>query len=545
MNGQCPSVTQINYSNYTGTSVAINWTPGGTETSWNIEYGIHPYNPATNSGVIVSAAGSTTFFAFGLLPNTAYDFYISANCNNQGLSAQTGPVTVPNNSISGTLTYDIDTNGCDNLDPIANGVRINAVSSSNSSLFSAITDSNGNYEIFVPNDSYVLEVDVNSSFVSVNPLSTIVTFPNSLASSVQNFCIAPLTYQQDIDVSIVPLSQARPGFDVGYEIIVVNRGTLAVTDALNFSYPSDVMSFLTAIPLPNNTTVNSLSWNYSLQPFESIIYELSFNLNPPTHPIFPLNSNDILNLNAATYLTGGDVNLTNNTFNLNQTLVNSYDPNDKTCLQGNTIQTDMIGEYLHYLIRFENTGTASAINVKVKDVIDTSRFDIGSFVPLASSHEYYTRVTNGNEVSFHFDNINLDYNNASNDGYVMFKIKTLYTLVEGNSFDNTAGIYFDFNFPIITNTETVSILNTASIDYLTDNSIVIFPNPSKDFINLKYSNSINDLKIFNIQGKIQSQYERLTTNFNEPISIKNLKQGVYFIVVKSDRGQNTLKFIKN
>ena len=46
-----------------------------------------------------------------------------------------------------------------------------------------------------------------------------------------------------------------------------------------------------------------------------------------------------------------------NIFNLTQTVVNSYDPNDKTCLQGKTVSSEVIGEYVHYLIRFENTGS--------------------------------------------------------------------------------------------------------------------------------------------------------------------------------------------
>lgn len=542
---QCLPVTQFDYSNYTGTSAEIYWTPAGTETAWVIEYGVHPYNPATNSGVIIFSTGSPILAVTGLTSNVAYDFFISADCQNLGTSVQTGPVIVPSNSINGRIIYDSDSNGCSTTDPMVSGMRINAQATSVSSLYSAITDSNGNYEILVPSGNFTLDMDFNNSIVSVNPQSTNISFPNSSNNFTQDFCIVPITLQQDIVVRIIPINQARPGFDVMYDVIVSNQGTLPVSDVLKFSYNNTLMTFLSALPTQDNTTANSIFWNYTLNPFESNTYRVTINLNAPTHPTNPLNGGDIILPNASSYLNSADVDLSNNFYVLDQTVVNSYDPNDKTCLQGNTIEPDMIGEYLEYLIRFENTGTASAINVRVKDVIDTAKFDIDSFVPLNSSHEYYTRITNGNEVEFHFDDINLDFNDATNDGYVLFKIKTLNSLAVGDSFDNTAEIFFDFNFPIITNTETVTILSTASIADRSENSIVLSPNPSHDFISLDASFTIDSLLIYDLQGRMQSQYDVSTTDFEAPIFISKLNPGVYFMVVKSDQGQETLKFIKN
>jgi transcriptional regulator with GAF, ATPase, and Fis domain len=44
---------------------------------------------------------------------------------------------------------------------------------------------------------------------------------------------------------------------------------------------------------------------------------------------------------------------------LNQTVVNSLDPNDKICLEGNKITPEMVGKYVHYSIHFENSGNFS------------------------------------------------------------------------------------------------------------------------------------------------------------------------------------------
>src|SRR5690606_20906712 len=114
------------------------------------------------------------------------------------------------------------------------------------------------------------------------------------------------------------------------------------------------------------------------------------------------------------------------------------DPNDKTCLQGTGISQTQVGNYVHYLIRFENTGTANAQNIVVKDIIDTSKFDLSSLIAVCGSHSIVTRITGPNTVEFIFENIQLPFADATNDGYVVFKIRTLPNLTVGNAFSNTA-----------------------------------------------------------------------------------------------------------
>ncbi|KGO91091.1 DUF7619 domain-containing protein, partial [Flavobacterium enshiense] len=162
------------------------------------------------------------------------------------------------------------------------------------------------------------------------------------------------------------------------------------------------------------------------------------------------NDGDILHYTTAVTSAATDEMPNDNTFVFHQRVVNSYDPNDKTCIQGTTIAQSQVGKYVHYMIRFENTGTFPAQNIVVKDMIDTNKFDINSLVPLKGSHPFVTNITSGNKVEFIFENINLPFDDANNDGYVAFKIKTKPSLVVGNTFSNSASIYFDYNFPIVT-----------------------------------------------------------------------------------------------
>ncbi|MBK6274261.1 MAG: hypothetical protein IPF58_05920 [Saprospirales bacterium] len=163
-----------------------------------------------------------------------------------------------------------------------------------------------------------------------------------------------------------------------------------------------------------------------------------------------VNAGDVLNVQVATTLDNGvrDEYIKDNFKNIKQTVVGSIDPNDKTCLEGKIATPDIIGDFVNYLIRFENTGTANAENVVVTDFIDLAKFDISSLELTSTSHSCKTVISNGNKVQFVFDNINLPFTDPNKYGYVAFKIKTKPNLVIGDSLKNTADIYFDYNLPI-------------------------------------------------------------------------------------------------
>jgi hypothetical protein len=229
---------------------------------------------------------------------------------------------------------------------------------------------------------------------------------------------------------------------------------------------------------------------------------------------------------------------------LEQEVVNSFDPNDKRCLEGKTILPSMVGEYVHYMIRFENTGTASAVNIVVKDEIDTTRFDMSTFVPLGGSYDYYVRtVGDGNTVEFIHEDIFLDFDDATNDGYVLFKIKTLPTLIEGDTFSNDAEIFFDFNAPIITNDFLTTVNTTASIGSVEDISIKVYPNPTNGLINLTAFSGIKSVSVIDLQGRLLSKIEYISSDLNQNLDLSGNGSGVYFLKVESDAGFSVKKVV--
>jgi hypothetical protein len=254
-----------------------------------------------------------------------------------------------------------------------------------------------------------------------------------------------------------------------------------------------------------------------------------------------VNNGDVLNYTTSITTTNTDETPNDNTFTLNQTVVGSYDPNDKTCLEGEIVDPSMVGEYVHYVIRFENTGTFPAENIVVKDMIDLAKFDIATLVPLKGSHDFFTRIKD-NKVEFIFENINLDFNDATNDGYVAFKIKTKSTLVIGDTFSNNSNIYFDYNFPITTNTYTTTIaaLSTQNFEFVYE--FTLYPNPAKEALNIQSKNGfeIKSIEIYNLLGQVVLAVPNTTS----AIDVSSLTRGNYFIKVNTSNGTSNTKFIK-
>ncbi len=251
----------------------------------------------------------------------------------------------------------------------------------------------------------------------------------------------------------------------------------------------------------------------------------------------------ILNFIASNNATPIDEQPQDNTFNLSQIVVGSYDPNDKTCVDGNTISPTQVGDYLHYLIRFQNSGTAPAENVVIRDLIDTNRYNLSSLQLISTSHPQVTRIT-GNKVEFIFENIQLPAeqdDEPGSHGFVAFKIRTKENLVLGDSVSNTAAIYFDYNFPIITNTATTTITELG-MNELENNSVSISPNPVKNNLTITANDTITSVQVFDVQGRLIAT--KLNNNLSLMLDMTQQNSGVYFVKVTTENGIKVEKIIR-
>ena len=435
---------------------------------------------------------------------------------------------------------DTDLNGCSATDVDFANLKLNITDGV--LMGSVISNETGNYTIPVSAGTHtVTPVLENPSYFTISPASFNVTFPTTASPFTQDFCIVPNGNHSDVEITLIPIDAPVPGFNVKYRLEYKNKGNQVTNGQITLTYNDAVLDFISANPIVTTASSGSLTWDYTnLLPFESRTTEFIMNLNTPMETP-PLNGDDILNYTATINPTASDETPTDNVFTLNQEVVNSYDPNDKTCLEGETINPSMIGDYVHYQIRFENTGTYPAQNVVVKDMIDATKFDVSTLQIISTSHSCCTRIT-GNKVEFIFKNINLPFDDATNDGYVVFKIKTLPTLTVNSTISNTAEIYFDYNFPIVTNTATSTYQVLANQDFDFANEFTLYPNPVKNVLNInaKYGLEIQSLEIYNTIG----QLVLVKPNYTQTIDVSNLKTGTYFVKVTTEKGSGSVKFIK-
>jgi len=272
------------------------------------------------------------------------------------------------NTFSGKVTLDVNNDSCATSTTTVANFPIQLSETNSNTNYHFFTDVNGDYNIETHNITGNFVTQTNLPLYNATPSS----YTNVITSNINNitnqdFCIIANTTANDVSVSIIPTTQARPGFNTSYQVRYTNYGTTTLNGSVTLNFDNTKVSYLSASTVPSNTTSNTLSWNYTnLSPLETRYVNVDFSIfTPPT-----VNNGDILTYLTSITPTSGDVTPTNNIFTFNQTTVGSYDPNDIRFLEGALISSSQAADYLNCIIRFQNEGTASAINITVKNTLD-------------------------------------------------------------------------------------------------------------------------------------------------------------------------------
>lgn len=446
------------------------------------------------------------------------------------------------NTITGQIKFDANSNGCESSDLAKQFIKVNINGGSNPG--STFTDANGNYNFYTPAGSFELTPVVeNPSWFSFSPASATVPFASVNDNSTQNFCISPNGIHQDVEVVIQPIDSAQPGTNVTYRIVYRNKGNQVISGSLNLNYNDIFLDFTSSTMAPSSQSPGFLNWNYTdLLPFENRSFIVTLFVNAVTATP-PVNIGTILNFSASIDPIVTDENQTDNQFTYNQTVVGSYVPNAITCIQGDLVSVVEIGNYLHYVVNFENTGTYLAENVVVRTDIDITKFDISTLQLLSSSDNCYARIT-GNIVEFIFEAIELEARTGNppvgGHGDVLFKIKTNDNLVTNDIVIQSAGIYFDYNFPLPTNNAETVFATLSNSGFNLDASIATFPNPTSSKINIDANSNIKSTELYDVQGRIL----QTVLGNQRVLDISDKTNGIYFLRITTEKGSKVEKIIK-
>ena len=407
----------------------------------------------------------------------------------------------------------------------------------------------GNSYLFPQNytDTHDLSYQIDSNYSSFYTTST--TYNDFLITqnsgiTTYYFPIINTVPYSDVSVSISPNNAAVAGFNHTNTITYTNAGTAIASGTISMDHSSNV-SLSSISENAAVTNASGFTFDYiNLQPLETKTINIVYTI--PSIPTVAIG--DIITTNVSINSNVTEVNLTNNTSQSNKVIVASYDPNDITESHGETIEISEFNtsDYLYYTIRFQNTGTANAIKVKIKDILP-SGLNEESIAMVNTSHDYILTRTN-NELEWVFDNIFLVPQIVSDElsqGFITFKIKPTSGYTVGTIIENTASIYFDYNPAIITNTYSTLFVETLENDTTNLSNFIIYPNPTNNLLNIQNKDDmiISKVSIIDMLGKIIQTFTYNTSNAS--INLSELHTGIYFVEIYSNDTKTIQKIIKN
>jgi hypothetical protein len=510
-----------------------------------------PYTEQTiNSGIdyetksisLSAYAGQTVYIAFvriftQLANQTSGDRWLLDN-------VMVGAV----NTVSGNISYSADGSCDSSAVPWPSGTVAIAVDSNIYNVFN--NPSNGNYSYSTLANSVTVTPNISiSNYFTISPNVQTVNFTSAGSTETANFCIAPNGIHNDLEVGLIPITPAIPGFNTKYIIVYKNKGTTTQSGTVTFNFNDYYSDFVIAISDPNNMQPDLLTWNFTnLAPFETRQIEIVLNLNSPVETP-AVNIGDLLILGAQVSSSVTDETYLDNIANLTQVVVGSFDPNDKQVSDLSYYFENADSVDLYYTIRFQNLGTFAAQNVVVSDVL-SDKLDAGKLQMVSSSHPYmskYNALTR--KLEFIFEGINLPAaidNEPGSKGYVSFKIKPISTITLGQTIENKADIYFDFNAPVTTNTTSTNIETLLKTNNYNPNVFKVYPNPVKNNLNISIDSgiSIQSIIIHNPLGQLVKTLVTDEIDASLTIDVTDLKSGTYFIEINSNQGKTTKKFVK-
>jgi hypothetical protein len=80
----------------------------------------------------------------------------------------------------------------------------------------------------------------------------------------------------------------------------------------------------------------------------------------------------------------------------------------------------------------------------------------------------------------------------------------------------------------------------ATREELDENTLVVYPNPTSDVINIVSPNAVKRIEIFNLQGQLVKLIERAEAQ----VSVETLPQGAYVLKVTTDKGTVSKRIVK-
>ena len=410
---------------------------------------------------------------------------------------------------------------------------------------SVFTDQNGEYVFFVDVGTYTISLgSAPSPLLTLQCAATrTVDMPTrgTRVTGQDFFYSGPLLNDISIRKWMQEPIRGRRGHT---SLIVANHGPIAQNFEVILQADPQQAYITSTRPSVYDTTGNRVVYEVSgLQPGASVHLSSAWLVSQNAM------LGDTIRMSAYTdsATTSIDVMPVDNVVLCQDTVLASYDPNDKAVVPSGTgpegyIETS--DSVLQYTIRFENTGSADALYVRLEDQL-SDQLDLSSFQPLGASEPYRATINEDGRLFVEFEDIVLrpaSVDSLNAQGFFSYSIRQLPNLQPGDRIENTAEIYFDFNDAIITNTTVNTIVSPSSTrDAAGSPGFALFPNPTSGALTLQLGvpNEVVTMRVVSVDGRLVSRprFEQAGTRCSLDVGNGQLPRGLYVLEVELATGE--------
>ncbi len=486
-----------------------------------------PYNDSVTYSYIEPLNADTALF-------TISDFPGDRSCRYGGRDIGLGKLLLNANQIAGAAYVDYNSNNIyDSGDQLYNLAFLESSKQQRTisnymlgSLFTINKVDSGIWstKIILPNNYFDVAPPVNvTSHADLNHKDTAI------------FIMHPRGTIHDLTVNLVNTFITRLGRATDYEITYSNNGTHTETGDVKLLLDQRLTVTNTS-PAFTTSSNDTLIWHFTnlkTSEYRKIVISVMAAIPPD------LNIGDMAMSAAMIGNEYTDSMPADNQSILQDRVRGAYDPNDKVSTNGDDMTTTQIqnGDYITYVVRFQNTGNDTAFKVVILDTL-SSNVDWNTFQMVNASHNFSVQILNQHILQFSSNNIKLpptSINEDASHGFVAYKVKPKSTLTPGDTIKNTAHIYFDYNAPVNTSTVNTRItLLTRVADLPKNNLLKIYPNPNNGIFNIEFAGDtpLQSISIFDLSGRKVLE-EKISSGKIIPVNMENFASGIYTIELKT------------
>ncbi|MBL7938769.1 MAG: T9SS type A sorting domain-containing protein [Flavobacteriales bacterium] len=403
-------------------------------------------------------------------------------------------------------------------------------------------NADGTYEMGVLPGNYTVTAQNGYPYIqSITPATHAASLPALGMTDLNNdFAVTLTPGIQDLRVSLYA-EPARPGFDNRLYITCQNYGTTTVDATLILNYDGD-QSWVASSLAPSSSAGTTATWSIPAMPIGTTT-TISVDLNTAASVAL---GTDIEHMLSADPIAT-DETPANNTTQFTDSVVGSFDPNDKL-LQPSVLspaQVQLEEKPIEYTIRFQNTGTFLAERVVILDTLSED-LQWASMQFIASSHACHWYITDGVLHVIHNDIMLPDSTSdeANSHGFVKFSMLPANDLQDGAEVVNIAHIVFDFNAPIITPPAVFTVDVEAGVEERSANNLTVFPNPAKDLLHVGTPTHTRGVITYTVEDILGKRLLQGTLGNAAQIAVGGLANGVYNLTIHGGGQREVVRFVK-